>query len=93
MLLEITTHACLLLKTTDDWSAGPLARESIELRVDPRLEDAFGPKPSSARPWSRAEALRGLANAPDVMIADDGAPAPYTPKPATTHLPAHLLAF
>ena len=77
MLLGVTSQAhAFALKTTDDGVPVRWQRERIELRVDPRLEDAFGAEAVKRAAVVASEAWRGLANAPDVMIAD-GAPAPY----------------
>lgn len=64
------------LKTTDSGVPVRWQQGRVELRIDPRLEEAFGAQAVKRAAAVAGDAWRGLANAPDVIIAD-GAPAPY----------------
>lgn len=64
------------LKTTEAGRPVRWQHSRVELRIDPRLEAAFGAEAVKRAAVVAGEAWRGLANAPDVVIAD-GAPAPY----------------
>jgi len=64
------------LKTTDSGVPVRWQQGRVELRIDPRLEEAFGAQAVKRAAVVAGDAWRGLANAPDVIIAD-GAPAPY----------------
>jgi hypothetical protein len=67
------------LKTTDAGVPVRWQHDRVELRIDPALESAFGKAAVRDAAVVAGEAWRGLANAPDVVIAD-GAPAPYDAK-------------
>ena len=67
------------LKTTDNGVPVRWQHDRVELRIDPALESAFGKEAVREAAVVAGEAWRGLANAPDVVIAD-GAPAPYDAK-------------
>jgi predicted Zn-dependent protease len=64
------------LKTTESGVPVRWQQARVELRIDPRLEQAFGAQAVKRAAVVAGDAWRGLANAPDVVIAD-GAPAPY----------------
>ena len=64
------------LKTTESGVPVRWQKSRVELRIDPRLEQAFGAESVKRAAVVAGDAWRGLANAPDVIIAD-GAPAPY----------------
>lgn len=67
------------LKTTDAGHPVRWQRSEVELRIDPRLEGAFGADAVRRAAVVATEAWRGLAHAPDVVIAD-GAPPAYDPN-------------
>jgi hypothetical protein len=67
------------LKTTDAGKPVRWQHDRVELRIDPALESAFGKEAVRDAAVVAGEAWRGLANAPDVVIAD-GAPAAYDAK-------------
>jgi hypothetical protein len=64
------------LKTTEGGDPVRWQQSRVELRIDPRLEQAFGAEAVKRAAVVASDAWRGLANAPDVVIAD-GAPAAY----------------
>jgi hypothetical protein len=64
------------LKTTESGVPVRWQQSRVELRIDPRLEEAFGAEAVKRAAVVAGDAWRGLAHAPDVIIAD-GAPAPY----------------
>jgi MYXO-CTERM domain-containing protein len=67
------------LKTTEAGVPVRWQHDRVELRIDPALEAAFGKQAVRDAAVIAGEAWRGLANAPDVVIAE-GAPAPYDAK-------------
>jgi predicted Zn-dependent protease len=73
--LPMEAHA-FALKTTTDGVAVRWQSDRVELRIDPELEAAYGEAAVKRAAEVASEAWRGLANAPDVVIAD-GAPAAY----------------
>lgn len=75
--LPMKAHA-FALKTTEAGALVRWQRDRVELRIDPQLEAAYGASAVKRAAVVASEAWRGLANAPDIVIAD-GEPAPYQP--------------